>query len=184
MFKIIMLGPASSGKTSLLIRFVDDHFNMEGQMNTIGMDLKSLTLQVDDQAVRLQIWDTQGQEQFFSLTRSYFRNCQGAVIVFDLTNAQSLNSVEKYLNVFRQECPVEAQENVVLVGTKLDDVANRAVLYNDALQVSEQLQCIGYFETSSQTGENVDEAFFALAGRAFQRSQLSSSSKRTLEQVG
>ena len=55
-------------------------------MNTIGMDLKSLTLQVEDYAVRLQIWDTQGQEQFFSLTRSYFRNCQGAVIVFDLTN--------------------------------------------------------------------------------------------------
>lgn len=81
-----MLGQASSGKTSLLVRFVDDHFNQEGQMNTIGLDLKSLTLQVESQAVRLQIWDTQGQEQFFSLTRSYFRNCQGAVIVFDLTN--------------------------------------------------------------------------------------------------
>ena len=57
-YKIIMLGKASSGKTSLLIRFVDDHFNEEGQMNTIGMDLKSLTLQVEDRAVRLQIWDT------------------------------------------------------------------------------------------------------------------------------
>lgn len=57
-----MLGQASSGKTSLLVRFVDDHFNQEGQMNTIGMDLKSLTLQVESQAVRLQIWDTQGQE--------------------------------------------------------------------------------------------------------------------------
>lgn len=57
-----MLGSASGGKTSLLIRFVDDNFNSEGQMNTIGMDLKSLTLQVEDQAVRLQIWDTQGQE--------------------------------------------------------------------------------------------------------------------------
>ena len=88
-----MLGVASSGKTSLLVRFVDDFFQKEGQMNTIGMDLKSLTLQVDDQAVRLQIWDTQGQEQFFSLTRSYFRNCQGAVIVFDLTSHQSLDSI-------------------------------------------------------------------------------------------
>ena len=61
-YKIILLGQASSGKTSLLIRFVDEFFNQEGQMNTIGMDLKSLTLQVEDQAVRLQIWDTQGQE--------------------------------------------------------------------------------------------------------------------------
>ena len=70
-----MLGRASSGKTSLLVRFVDDYFATEGQMSTIGVDLKSLTLQVEDRMVRLQIWDTQGQEQYFSLTRSYFRNC-------------------------------------------------------------------------------------------------------------
>ena len=59
-YKIILLGQASSGKTSLLIRFVDENFKQEGQMNTIGMDLKSLTIQVEDRPVRLQIWDTQG----------------------------------------------------------------------------------------------------------------------------
>ncbi len=62
LYKIIMLGRASSGKTSLLVRFVDDYFATEGQMSTIGVDLKSLTLQVEDHMVRLQIWDTQGQE--------------------------------------------------------------------------------------------------------------------------
>lgn len=62
LFKIILLGRASSGKTSLLIRFVDGKYDSKGQLNTIGMDLKSVTLQVEDEAVRLQIWDTQGQE--------------------------------------------------------------------------------------------------------------------------
>ena len=107
-------------------------------MNTIGMDLKSLTLMVEEYAVRLQIWDTQGQEQFFSLTRSYFRNCQGAVIVFDLTNQQSLDSVEKYIHVFKEECPIEAQDNIVLVGTKLDDVQNRIVSKDEAAEVCRQ----------------------------------------------
>ena len=58
-YKIIMLGPSSTGKTSLLIRFIDDEFD-ETTMNTIGIELKSMTLKVEDQAVRLQIWDTQG----------------------------------------------------------------------------------------------------------------------------
>ena len=141
-------------------------------MNTIGVDLKSLTLQVEDQAVRLQIWDTQGQEQFFSLTRSYFRNCQGAVIVFDLTNQQSLQSIGKYVDIFKQECPPEACENLVLVGAKADDVENRVVTHEDALNICKQFNFISYFECSAQTGENVDEAFFSIASKAFQRTQM------------
>lgn len=136
-------------------------------MNTIGMDLKSLTLMVEECAVRLQIWDTQGQEQFFSLTRSYFRNCHGAVIVFDLTNQQSLDSVEKYIHVFKEDCPEDAQDNIVLVGTKLDDVEHRTVTQEEVAEICRQFGITSYFETSSSTGENVDEAFFGVVARAF-----------------
>ena len=103
------------------------------------------------------------------MTRSYFRNCQGSVIVFDLTNQQSLDAVERYIQVFKEEAPYDAQDNIVLVGTKLDDVENRKVSNDDALAICNKFGCVGYFETSSQTGEGVDEAFFALAGRAFQK---------------
>ena len=101
------------------------------------------------------------------MTRSYFRNCQGAVVVFDLTDKMSLNAVEKYIHIFKEECPIDAQDNIVLVGTKLDDVANRTVTEAEAREVFKRFDLAGYFEASSQTGENVDEVFFALAARAF-----------------
>ena len=137
------------------------------------MDLKSLTIQVENQPVRLQIWDTQGQEQFFSLTRSYFRNCQGAVIVFDLTNRKSLDSVGKYFAIFKDDSPADAHENIVLVGTKVDDVENRQITREQAEEVCRQYGCIAYFETSATTGENVDDAFFSVAARAFQKTMSS-----------
>ena len=139
-------------------------------MNTIGMDLKSLTILVEDKPVRLQIWDTQGQETYFALTRSYFRNCQGAVVVFDLTSLQSLEKIDSYIQAFKEESPVAAHDNIVLVGTKLDDVENREVSREKAMEVCNQFGCIAYFEASASTGENVDEAFFSVAARAFQKS--------------
>ena len=89
------------------------------------------------------------------------------MIVFDLTNQKSLDSVEKYIHVFKEECPIEAQDNIVLVGTKLDDVQNRIVSKDDAAEVCRQFGITSYYETSSSTGENVDEAFFSVAARAF-----------------
>jgi small GTP-binding protein len=115
-----LLGAPSSGKTSLLIRFVDEVYNPEGTWATVGIELKSITLQVDKTPCRLQIWDTTGQETFFALTRQYFRGCQGAIIVFDLTKRESLRTVDRYIHHFRIECPTSAADNIVLVGNKVD----------------------------------------------------------------
>ena len=78
-----------------------------------------------------------------------------------------------YINVFKEECPVEAQDNIVLVGTKLDDAENRMISREEAEDICRKFNCTGYFETSASTGENVDEAFFSVAARAFQKSQMS-----------
>mmetsp|Transcript_34146 Transcript_34146/g.24656 ORF Transcript_34146/g.24656 Transcript_34146/m.24656 type:complete len:100 (+) Transcript_34146:457-756(+) len=91
-YKIIMLGSASTGKTSLLKRFVDDEYKND-QLATVGMDLKFLNLKICETPVRLQVWDTQGQEKYQSITRHYFRGCQGAVICYDITRSDSLQGV-------------------------------------------------------------------------------------------
>jgi len=103
-----LLGAQNSGKTSLIRRFVDEVYNPDATFATVGIELKSITLQVDKIPCRLQIWDTTGQETFFALTRQYFKGCQGAIIVFDLTNRESINTVDKYIHHFKSECPTFA----------------------------------------------------------------------------
>ena len=89
--------------------------------------------------------------------------------MFDLTNRKSLDSIGKYFAIFKDDCPADAHENIVLVGTKVDDVENREVTREQAEEICRQYGCIAYFETSATTGENVDDAFFSVAARAFQK---------------
>lgn len=79
-----------------------------------------------------------------------------------------MESVSKYIEVFREECPQSAMDNIVLVGTKLDNQENRTVSEEEAREICSRHGCMGYFETSASTGENVDEAFFNVAAKAFQ----------------
>ena len=102
-----MIGSSFTGKTSLIFRFVNDTFNT-GYLNTVGVDLKSVTLKIQDTLARVNIWDTTGQEKFKSLTKAYFRNCQGAVAVFDLTKRDSFYGLESSIKEFRMNCPHES----------------------------------------------------------------------------
>ena len=165
-YKIILLGAASSGKTSLLIRFVDEVYSSADVYATVGIELKSCTLKVDSQAVRLQIWDTSGQEVFFALTRQYFKGCQGAVVIFDLTNRESLKTVSKYIEYFRTESSDEAQQNIVLVGNKCD-IENLEVTKQEVDMIMQQHGISEYYETSASLGTNVDEVFYTAARKAF-----------------
>lgn len=94
LFKIVLIGESDTGKTSMLLRFVDNKFSPEYQC-TIGVDFKIKTLRVDDSVVKMQIWDTAGQERFRSISQAYYRNSQGAVAVYDVTNRASFEAMEK-----------------------------------------------------------------------------------------
>ena len=89
------------------------------------------------------------------------------MIVFDLTNRKSLESIEQFVQNFKSECSVEASENMVLVGNKSDKDSVREVSKEDGHAASKRFGCIGYYETSASTGENVNEAFFSVATKAF-----------------
>lgn len=167
-YKIIMIGSSFSGKTSLLFRFVNDSFDTS-YLNTVGVDLKSVTLKIYDTMARINIWDTTGQEKFKSLTKSYFRNCQGAVAVFDLTKKESFYSIEQQIREFRMNCPQEAHNNVVLVGNKLDLVDKREIPYENALDLCKRLNLLQYFETSASSNLNVDELFYTVTMKAYQQ---------------
>jgi len=118
--KVILLGSSNAGKSSLLTKFCGGVCRENSTDPTVAIACQAKTMKVDDSFICLEIWDTGGQERFYSLTRMYFRNSQGAIVVFDLSKKNSLDDACRYIEDFRASCPENAQQNIVLVGNKSD----------------------------------------------------------------
>lgn len=159
MFKILLIGDTSVGKSCLLLRFADDEF-VNDYISTIGVDFKIKTIALDKEIVKLQIWDTAGQERFRNITSSYYRGCNGIIIVYDLTRKKSFKDVEMWLG----EVEKYALSSVVklLVGNKSDLVGQREVTRQEAERFAAQKH-LAYIETSAKNATNVDAAFENLA---------------------
>lgn len=118
--KILIIGESGVGKSSLLLRFTENNFDPE-QTLTIGVDFKTKKLTVDGNTVKLAIWDTAGQERFRTLTPSYYRDAQGAILVFDVSNYASFAKLEIWINELET---YSTKSNIVkmIVGNKIDVV--------------------------------------------------------------
>ena len=97
LFKYIVIGDTSVGKSCLLLQFLEKKFKFDHD-TTIGVEFGSKIINVKDKQIKLQIWDTAGQETFKSITRSYYRGSIGVVLVYDITNRDSFNNVSKWLD--------------------------------------------------------------------------------------
>ncbi|XP_037310068.2 ras-related protein Rab-42b [Pungitius pungitius] len=167
-FRIIMLGDSTVGKSSLLKRYTEDLF-LESINQTVGVDFYVHFLEVEPGVrVKLQFWDTAGQERFRSVTRSYYRNSVGGLLVFDMTNRASFDHVQEW---HAEVCERVRPQKVlfVLVGQKSDRGAEgqRAVSREEAEKLAGQLG-VPYVEASAKTGHNVKDAFELLARRIYQ----------------
>ena len=162
-FKIVVVGASGVGKTAIVTQLVSEHFREENQP-TIGVEFKSYSVQVDDESVRLQIWDTAGQERFRSVSKAYFRNAVGALLVFDLTNRVTYDELNLWLNDISSLCSPNAQ--IILVGNKTDLEDQRQITEEEASDFSKRNN-ITYLETSAKSGDNVKEAFIRLASNVY-----------------
>eukprot|EP01103_Thecamoeba_quadrilineata_P016715 TRINITY_DN5667_c0_g1_i1.p1 TRINITY_DN5667_c0_g1~~TRINITY_DN5667_c0_g1_i1.p1 ORF type:complete len:197 (-),score=33.59 TRINITY_DN5667_c0_g1_i1:298-861(-) len=149
-YKIIFTGNLEAGKTSLITRFVDGKF--ESGPST-DFDEKTKIIQIDDFTVVLNLADTAGQEQFRTLTSSYFRNADCVVLVFDVADSESF---EEIVNHYEESHQYVSKAKKILVGTKID--LERVVTLKEARDLASKLS-LEYFETSSKTGEGVDIIF-------------------------
>ncbi|XP_052000615.1 ras-related protein Rab-42b isoform X1 [Xyrauchen texanus] len=167
-FRIIMLGDSTVGKSSMLKRYTEDLF-LECINQTIGVDFYVHFLEVEPGVrVKLQFWDTAGQERFRSVTRSYYRNSVGGLLVFDLGNRASFEHVRQW---HAEVCERVQPYTVlfVLVGHKSDrlQAGEREVDQTEAEILASQLGA-PYIEASAKTGHNVKEAFDLLTRRIYQ----------------
>lgn len=120
LFKLLIIGDAGVGKSSILLRFTDDSFDDYIQ-STIGVDFKVKHLDVMDKRVKITIWDTAGQERFRTLTSSYYRGAQGVIMVYDVTRPDSFNNLQHWLKEVKLYSPNNGEGVVkLLVGNKID----------------------------------------------------------------
>jgi small GTP-binding protein len=163
----VLIGASASGKTSLLLRFIEEKFT-DSYLCTIGVDFKIKTLQVDNMAVKLQVWDTAGQERFKSISQAYYRNSHGCVAVYDICSRTSFESISEQISNFINYSPQDCQRNIVLVGNKLDLEDSRQVKYHEGLELAKKLGLAGFVETSAKDGsQSLDDAFFITCVNAF-----------------
>lgn len=160
--KLLMIGDSAVGKTSLLLRYANDTFSSTF-ITTIGIDFKIKTIDLDGKRVKLQIWDTAGQEQFRTITRSYFRGAQGIVLVYDITDRGTFNSVRSWMSQINDHA--DAQVNRVLIGNKCDYESARQVSTEEGQRLAEEYG-VKFFETSAKNDINVTECFTTIAREA------------------
>ena len=158
-FKIVFLGDQSVGKTSIINRFIYDTFEDVYQA-TIGIDFLSKPVYVDDKTIRLQLWDTAGQERFKSLIPSYVKDSSVAVICYDITNAETFNSVKTWVENARS---MRGEEVVLFIAGNKSDLADQRVVGDDEGEGLAKELGATFFETSAKSGENVKTLFDDLA---------------------
>jgi Ras-related protein Rab-1A len=165
LFKVLLVGNSGVGKSCLLLRFSEGIFS-ENYISTIGVDFKIRKLDCDGTTIKLQIWDTAGQDRFRTITRSYYRGSNGIILVYDITNRESFNQLQYWI----KEIDTHASPHVcrLLVGNKSDLNAKRAIMTEEGTAFARQFG-IPFIETSALNTSNIDTMFLTMA-RAMKKS--------------
>ena len=165
--KICLLGNVNVGKTSIASRFCKDSFT-ENYMNTIGGAYQQQNIILNNGTkIKLHIWDTSGQDRFRSMTNLYYRDAQVAILTYDVTNEESLEGLNYWLNELNDK--VEIDDMILcLVGNKNDvDASKKVVSTSKGKAFAEEHNMI-FFETSAKTGAGVKELFQAIAVKEYE----------------
>jgi len=167
LYKILLLGDCSSGKTSLIYRLIHNKF-LEYYVSTIGIDFNIKSFVVNDRKVKLQLWDSCGQERFNALTRSYYRNTDAFIICYDISSHKSFEDAKFWIKELEKHV-FDRQVIKILVGTKNDlDEDLRKVKYDDGKKYAESLG-IKFIETSSKNNSNINELFHNLSSELLEK---------------
>ena len=164
-YKILILGDSKVGKSCFLTRYADNTYE-EDYLSTIGMDYKIKNYELEDgRIIKLYIWDTAGQDKFRSITSNYYKGADGIILIYDITDRKTFNSVRNWINNIKEEAPNKVA--LVLAGNKVDDEKNRKVQESEGKKIADEYS-LPFFECSAKSDINVTQTFDALIKKVVQ----------------
>ena len=161
--KIIILGASTVGKTSIFLRYFNNEFS-HGTLTTLGVDFKTKFFKFEDKKLKINYIDTAGQEKFKSISENYLKGTDGVILVFDLTNKETLDLVNYWADCIKKN----NRDNIglILFGNKSDLENDRDVTYEEGKNLADKLKCL-YYEGSAKTGENIEFVMNEIAKIAY-----------------
>ena len=178
-FKIIVIGDASVGKTNIIKAYTTNSYN-ENTKPTLGVEFYTKTFEINKDYVMVEIWDTAGQEKYQSVTNSYYRGSQGALIVYDIANEESFNNIGKWLERANEKLNENAK--IILVGNKIDLADQRKVQTETASEKAKELN-MPLMETSALENKNIKEVFKMLLINMYEEYEKEKIKKKEKEKV-
>ena len=176
-FKIIIVGDLSSGKTNIVTQYISHKFVQDSQP-TIGVEMFNKDFQINEDKVSAQIWDTAGQEKYNALTSSYYKGAKGALVVYDITQESTFLKVEQ----FAKDLKEKSDKNVymILVGNKIDLEENRKVSKEGGKILADKLK-MGFFEVSAKNGTGIEDLFKNLIDNVYEKNNREFKSMASIE---
>ena len=176
-FKIIIVGDLSSGKTNIVTQYISHKFVQDSQP-TIGVEMFNKDFQINEDKVSAQIWDTAGQEKYNALTSSYYKGAKGALVVYDITQESTFLKVEQFVKDLREK----SDKNVymILVGNKIDLEENRKVSKEEGKILADKLK-MGFFEVSAKNGTGIEDLFKNLIDNVYEKNNREFKSMASIE---
>lgn len=165
LYRIILIGDSGVGKSNLISRYTNNEFDVSSQA-TIGVDFSNRNVRIGEHTIKAQIWDTAGQDRFKSISQAFYRGSAAALVVFDITNPKTFESLDTWMG----EIDKYADKEIVLmlVGNKSDMAKTRAVDYSTANKYATSHN-MGYIETSALDTTNVEEAFMLILNDVYKQ---------------
>ena len=158
--KILLIGDSYVGKTSLLLQYIDRECP-ENHMATIGVEFKDKILQINKKNVKLQVWDTSGQERYRSITKNFYRNADGVMFICDVTKESTFENIKNWL-IDSEQNSNNSNFKKILVGNKID-LQKERVIDKEKLENFANKKGMNFYEASAKEGTNVDQIFTELA---------------------
>ena len=157
-FKIVLIGDTSVGKTNILSKYLTNEFDPDSKA-TVGVEFGTKDFKIENNIVKVQIWDTAGQERYRSITNAYYKGAKGSLLVYDITNPKTFESLDKWLSDLKTNG--EEKISIILVGNKTDLEDQRKISIEQGKEKAEFYK-LAFIETSALNGDNIEKAFSEL----------------------